>query len=280
MKRRSFLQTVGLLAAGGAATGGRVYPLDADSKPQDQQSREGRPKRNVLITSAHSARAQAIAAELSQGYRVRLTAPSNVLTSNEFIRCSLDCDEATDAVVRGMDAVIHVAEPLPKANEAERIDYRTRCTYNLLQAAVREGARQIVYLSSVAMMTTYDDGFEVDEDWRPFPTAESGALSHFLGEVTCREFAREGKLDVVVLRLGNVVRAETAAGKAFDPLWVDQRDVTQAVSLVLESPAVENDSGLGRWSVFHILSASPRARFSVARAKRALKYGPRFNWNQ
>jgi nucleoside-diphosphate-sugar epimerase len=53
----------------------------------------------------------------------------------------------------------------------------------------------------------YNESFEVDEEWRPLPTIASAGLSDHLGEFTCREFSREGKLNVVVLRLGNIMQA-------------------------------------------------------------------------
>jgi nucleoside-diphosphate-sugar epimerase len=181
-------------------------------------------------------------------------------------------------MVRGLDAIVHVAQPPPTATEAEKIDYRTRCTYNLLKAAARERVRRLIYLSSLRMMTGYDEQFEVAEDWRPLPTPEPDSISHFLGEFVCREFAREGKLDVIILRLGTVVRAEAVSGKRFDPLWVDERDMIQAVSLALNRLCKENASSPGFWSVLHILSQSPHVPFSVIKAKRLLGYKPRFNW--
>jgi hypothetical protein len=89
--------------------------------------------------------------------------------------------------------------------------------------------------------------------------------------------AREGRLSVVVLRLGTVVRAEESAGRPFDPLWVDQRDAVEAVWLALA--ALESGGGrkLGPWSVFHVQCDSPRARFSVDKAKRLLGYKPQYN---
>ena len=97
--------------------------------------------------------------------------------------------------------------------------------------------------------------------------AEPRVLAKHLGEFTSREFARDGKVSVVVLRLGKVVRSEEVRDRPFDPLWVDERDVVHAVSLALASR-------LGRFQVFHIQSDSPKARFAVTRARGALKYRP------
>ena len=98
-----------------------------------------------------------------------------------------------------------------------------------------------------------------------------GVLAKHLGEYTSREFAREGKTQIVVLRLGKVVRAEEVKDQPLDPLWVEERDVVHAVSGALTAR-------LNSWQIFHIQPASPRARFSVRRAKAALGYQPQFRW--
>jgi hypothetical protein len=82
-----------------------------------------------------------------------------------------------------------------------------------------------------------------------------------------------------VLRLGKVVHADEVGGKPFDPLWVDERDVAQATSKAL---ALETETYRGErpWTIYHIQSGSPRARFAIdsAKSERGLNYKPRFNW--
>jgi nucleoside-diphosphate-sugar epimerase len=128
-----------------------------------------------------------------------------------------------------------------------------------------------VLLSTLEVMSGYDPNLTVSETWRPRPSAEPRVLARHLGELTCREFAREGKLNLTVLRLGAVVRVEEVRDKPFDPLWVDERDVVQAVSLALAARPAP-------WQIFHIQPDSPKSRFAVARAKAVLKYEPRYQW--
>lgn len=156
------------------------------------------------------------------------------------------------------------------------MDYRTRGTYNLLRSASEQGVPHIIYLSSLKLLTGYDRGFEVTEDWRPVPSGDAEVLSHYLGEFTCREFAREGRLGVVVLRLGEVVQGNEVAGEAFDPLWLDHRDAVQAVAKALDARLAGAGPAGRSWSVFHIASGSPQARFTCERAKRAFGYAPQF----
>ncbi len=253
--RRKFLQSGGVAAAA----------------PQTFAQQPAGTKKPILITSGASALAQSLAAGLKDTYPIRLTERIPVRTSHEFVQCALDADAATNLAVRGVEAVVHVAEPLPEDTPEAQIDLLTRCTYNLLWAASQELVPRVVVLSSLAVMAGYPAEFTVTETWRPRPSSEPRVLAKHLGEFTSREFAREGKADIIVLRLGKVVRAADVEGQPFDPLWVEERDVVQAVERALTAK-------LARWQVFHIQSDSPRGRFSVARAKSALGYRPQFQW--
>jgi uronate dehydrogenase len=253
MNRRNFLQTTGVAGA--------VPFAQAQA-----------PKPKILITSGASKVGQALAAGLRESYTIRLTERGPVATEHEFVECPLSHDAATNAVVRGMEAVVHVAEPLPSDNAEQQIDLMTRCTYNLLWAASEEKVPRVVLLSTLELMTGYDTNYTVSENWRPVPTDKPAVLSKHLGEYTGREFAREGKNQIVVLRIGKVVRAGEVKDQSPDPLWVEERDVVHAVSRALAA------TRLTSWQVFHIQQAGPAARFSVRRAETALGYKPQFRW--
>jgi hypothetical protein len=276
MKRRDFLQKTGIAVAGGAGALAEADPCDgalADGRLERAEAADQR--KRVLITAAASQLARMIATELNSGYQIRLTGPEEMRSEHEFVKSELGDDETTLLAVRGADVIVHVAAPLDSADESEQIDHRTRCTYNLLVAASRQGVRRLVYLSSLRMITACDPRFEVDEDWRPLPTTSSGGLSHYLGEFTCREFARTGDMDVIVLRLGNAAEGESPAAQPVDPLRLDSRDAVQAVSRAVSVLAGRNAVSNRTWSVYHIQSESPDARFSVRRAKKSLRYQPR-----
>src|SRR2546426_4879086 len=96
LNRRQFLGAAG---ASGAAHAGA-----------NQGSPPSRAKR-LLITSAHSRLAQSLASRLQDKYQVRLTERIPVRTDFEFMQCPLSRDAATNHLVRGMDGIVHVAEP-------------------------------------------------------------------------------------------------------------------------------------------------------------------------
>lgn len=262
MKRRRFIQAAAALLAGAKSALAR-----GDSGPAPK-------RRRVLVTSAEHSLAMTIAKHLTPTHYVRLTAVTDVQTDLPFTKCGLGPNETTDALVRDTDVIVHVAEPPAGADERTQIDHRTRLTYNLLWAASMHSVRKVVLLSSLDLFTAYDEDYEVTEDWAPRPAANAEALSHHLGEFTCREFARESKIDVVVLRLGKVVRSEKVAGQDYDPMWVDELDVATAVDGAVRTDFQDDPSRVHSWRVFHVQSDSKKARFTSGRAKGQLGFAP------
>ena len=138
VNRRRFLRTGGLAGAA---------PLAAAQAPKPKP---------ILITSGGGRLAQALAAGLKETYSIRLTERAPVRTEHEFVECALGHDSATNELVRGVEAIVHVAEPLPEDTPEQQIDLMTRCTYNLLWAAAEEKVPRVVLLSTLELMTGYD----------------------------------------------------------------------------------------------------------------------------
>jgi nucleoside-diphosphate-sugar epimerase len=104
----------------------------------------------------------------------------------------------------GIEAVLHLAnfDP-PHADDNETLDRASRGTYVLLQEAAKAGVQRVVYASTMTLFDGYPREFVVDENWQPLPRAAAESLAPYLGELVCREFAREGRLKIVCLRLGD-----------------------------------------------------------------------------
>ena len=230
---------------------------------------------NILITSAGSELARNIAGVLAEEHTLRLTELYPVdNVEGTFVQSELGHDESTNALVRGIDTIIHIAEiPSDLLAEADQpdnyaIDYQTRCTYNLLMAASEEGVKHVIYASTLRLFEQHGEDWTVTESWRPRPSVDGFVLSKHLGEFTCREFGREGKLNVTCLRLGNLVTADAAATIEPDSMWLEMNDAISAFQGALESASP--------WRIFHIQSEFPGSRFSIGKAKGHLKFDPQF----
>ena len=222
----------------------------------------------ILITSAASGLAQSLARSLSvKHHNVVLTDRKQLSTDQPFVHSELGHDDTTNELVRGVDAIVHSGEADPEASVSDQLDVAMRCTYNLLWAAAEERVSRFVYLSSLSLLEKYDEDMVVTEMWRPQPTTEPSVLCYHLGEFVCKEFGREGKIDVVCLRLGELVwdgedkgRVSSSALYAHDLVHAVEQAVTTEVS---------------SWDIFHVQSAVPNARYLTELAERKLGFEPR-----
>ena len=206
----------------------------------------------VLVTSAASHLPHNLASAVSSKHAVRLTDRQQLQSDLEFVRSDLDHTAATNDLVRGMDAIVHSGEIDPADSVSDQLDYQMRCTYNLLRAATEEGVPRFIYLSSLRLMDGYDPDLAVTERWKTLPTTDPPILCYHLGEIVCREFAREGRINVVVLRLGEAT-AESSPEPSTSALFID--DAVDAIEKALTAK-------LSGWlDIFHIQSAVPNARF-------------------
>ncbi len=197
----------------------------------------------ILITSASHDRSAALADHLAQSHEVRLTERTHVETEHEFALSGLGHDSSINLLTRGIDAIIHSVEPLPKEDVSSQLDAATRCTYNLLMAAAEEGVQQVILLSTLELMAAYPPGYRVTETWRPLPTTQPPTLTKHMAEQVSREFAREGSLAVAVLRLGEASN-ETVAVAVNEAL-------AAPASLAAKNRSRE-EGGAEAWSITHI----------------------------
>ena len=153
---------------------------------------------NVLITSGETALAQALAEALAGTHEVVLTDVVDVETDREFVTCELGHEGETEDLVDGMDTIVHLAT-LPEAlkSDEREMDFQTRCTYNLMYAAREKNVPHVVYVSSLHLFATCDPNYHVTEVWAPRPSTQAEPLARYLGEFTCREFAREHSVRVI-----------------------------------------------------------------------------------
>ena len=224
---------------------------------------------NILITQGKSSLAAALAGHLSASNMVRLTDMVSGDADAGIFQCDLGHDSATDDVVRDIDAIIHIGyNAVGSGDPSELLDYHTRGTYNLLTAAAAAGVSRCIYLSTLRLLEDYEENLTVTEKWRSLPPSEDPLLlACHLGEIVCKEFARDGLIDVVTLRLGfplicgdrqeAVESGESAAFSIDDVFTVVERSLT---------------ADIARWQDVHVQSPLPRQRYLMHAAGELLQY--------
>ncbi len=231
----------------------------------------------VLVTGAASALGQEVAAALSADENAQLRLLDDCAAQRqdvEWVEGQLTDPDAVRKAVRDVDAVVLTGEP-PPAPESEEalLDRATRGTHVLLQAAVEAGVRRFVYGSTLEVFRAYPDTVYITEYYKPLPPTEMAVLARYLGEITCREFAREHPITVTALRLGKLVWEEEVAGRERDLMWVDIRDAARAFCAALARDASASLNWVPRWAVYHIAAPIAHPKFLLDRAK-SMGYQP------
>lgn len=215
---------------------------------------------NVLITSAASPTGALLAAALQGEYTVHCT-DLRSRAGGDIEACELEHDDATDAIVSGIEAIVHVGYAGQDGDETALVDYHTRRTYNLLYAAAHAGVQRVINISTLRLYEPYEENLTVTENWRPMPTAsEPQLLACHLGEIVAKEFARDRLLRVLNLRLGfPFVEGDAAAHAAGQTAAIATADVAHSVARALHCE-------LDYWQCAHVQSPVDGQRFLTQRA--------------
>jgi nucleoside-diphosphate-sugar epimerase len=218
----------------------------------------------VLITGAKSRTAGIIANGLAARHDIVLT---DLNGGGGATACELGHDAATDQLVAGIDAIVHTGYEAQEGDVSQLIDYHTRRTYNLLLAASQAGVRRVVHISTLRLFDGYEENLTVTEKWRSLPPADDPQLlACHLGEIVCKEFARDRLIETVNLRLGFPIVDDgpEAASASGESAAVDAETVAAAVLAALECEAAQ-------WQDVHVQSPVPNQRFLLHAATDLLK---------
>ncbi len=241
----------------------------------------------VLITPAAAPLARDVAAELGGRHQLRLfdTVPLEPTEGVEVVRGELTDAEAVWRAVRGVDAVIHTGEspelPASKRPEDQHalLDWATRGTHVLLNAGVDAGVKRFVYGSTLEIFAAYPEDVYISELYKPLPPPDMPVMARYLGELVCREFARDFPITATALRLGRLVLEEEVAGQPPNYMWLDRRDAARALVLALARDRSADMRFTARWAVFHIGADLPNPRYLIDTAVRSIGYAPQHNFS-
>lgn len=228
---------------------------------------------HVLVTGADTRLGTGIAQELSPYHTLRLwgaaAAPDELGDRSEWMTGDLRDAGIAWRAVRGIEAIVHTGEPpqeLPDGDlqrEQELLDLATRGTHVLFKAGVEAGVKRFVYGSTLEIFDAYPDDVYITELWKPKPVPEMYQMTRYLGELTCREFARDFLVAVTALRLGRMVVEEDVAGQRSDLMWVDYRDAAHAFRLALNRDACSEVEWSRRFALHHVCADRPNGKYLI-----------------
>lgn len=133
---------------------------------------------------------------------------AGVLTKSNFERRITPCIEFNllekIPSLKNYDTIIHCATPndITSRKADGGLPLAVSGTHNLLQQAVLDGVRRIIYFSTLQVYGTELTG-PVNENTK-ISCESIYALNHYLGEEVCKYYACMYPLDIVVVRPSNV----------------------------------------------------------------------------
>lgn len=153
----------------------------------------------------------------------------------EVMTIDLNDRSATEAVMKGVDMVVHLAAVVREGDFDNILTGNITTTYSVFEAARRAAVRRIIFASSHHVMGFYARGETVGPDDPVRPDSFYG-VSKVFGEALGRLYADKYGLEVICLRIGAF--AERPTRPRHLSAWLSPRDCVQLVQRCLDVPAV------------------------------------------
>ncbi len=228
------------------------------------------PKHEVRLTDLPAARRGASVPEVLEGRRPEaLEGPRRAAgAAQPVVANDMNHDEATARLVAGVNAIVHIGYGGQHGDATALLDYYSRRTYNLLLAASEARVERCVFVSTLRLLEDYEENLTVTERWRSRPpSGDPELLACHIGELVCKEFARDRLIKVATLRLGWPVvggsRAKAARSGQTAALATD--DLALALNAALTAD-------IEQWQDIHVQSPVPGQRFLTQAAQKLLRF--------
>ena len=191
----------------------------------------------ILITGAAGKIGSTLREGLSGRYpalRLSDIAPLDpARAGEEIVRADLADLAAVEAAMRDVDCVVHLGA-IPGEDIWDRIlPNNVVGTWNVFEAARRQGVRRVIYASSHHAVGFYRRARFIDQAVAPRPDGVYG-VSKVFGEAVGRLFADKHGLSVACLRIGAF--REKPADRRQLHVWLSPRDAVQLVGRCIDAP--------------------------------------------
>lgn len=216
-----------------------TYDMLANRVKEDKKDSEMSHFNRVLITGAAGALGKALRQSGQKlAKHVRLTdlrASQNLADHEDDMPCALDDFDAVSATVKGCDAIVHLGAKSTEGVWDEILHSNIMGTYNIYEAARRNGVKRIVYASSVHAIGYYERNRTIDAHVPTKPDSLYGVSKTFGENLASLYFDKFG-IESVCLRIGS----STPEPKDRRHLitWVSYGDVGRMVECCLDAPRV------------------------------------------
>ena len=223
----------------------------------------------LLITGAAGIVGSALRPQLRERFDHLLLSDREAvedLAANEsYAACELSDPEGLSALVKQVDAVVHLGALVGAAHTFEEtLEPNVVGTRNILEAARREGVRRVVNASSHHVVGFSPRGQPLDHRAPLRPNGEY-AVTKAYGEAAASYYADNFGLEILSIRIGYVGNEVNSERRL--RTWVSPRDLARLVEIGLTSPGLRHE-------VVYGVSESPEPAFFDNRNAFRLGYQP------
>ena len=222
--------------------------------------------KKILITGAAGDVGSHLRRELAGRYELRLSdirPLEDLAAGEEFIQG--DCASLRDMlqVTKDVAAIVHLGGFSVEGPWAVILRANIVGTYNLFEAARRNGVRRVVFATSNHAVGFYERDDTIDHRVYPKPDSRYG-VSKVFGEALGSLYSDKYGMEVVCMRIGNVKPLPTDKRRL--SIWLSPRDLAQLVSVAIDRSGI-------RFEIVYGVSGNRRSWYDNANAER-LGYQP------
>lgn len=222
--------------------------------------------KTVLITGAAGDVGTHLRRELAGRYRMRLSdikPVAGLSAGEEYARGDVSVMDDMVAVTRGVDAIVHLGGFSVEGPWEAILPANIMGTYNVYEAARRNGVKRIVFATSNHAVGFYRRDETIDHRVYPKPDSRYG-VSKVFGEALGSLYADKYGMEIFNIRIGNV--NPKPVDKRRLSIWISPRDIAQLVAIGIEHPDV-------RFEIVYGVSGNQRSWYDNSNAHR-LGYRP------
>jgi uronate dehydrogenase len=164
--------------------------------------------------------------------------PADLEPGEIFRAADLTDLAAVEDVLRGVDAVVHLGAVSAEGDWESILSANIVGTYNVFEAARRQGVARVVFASSFHTIGFYPRSRRIGTDALVRPDTRYG-MSKACGEAMAALYAFKYGLRVLCIRIGNI--ADKPADLRRLSGWCQPEDLVQLIRIGLEHPDLHHE---------------------------------------
>ncbi len=165
-------------------------------------------------------------------------APTDLEPGEDFRVADLADAAAVERTLQGIDAVVHLGAVSVEGDWESILSANIVGTYNLFEAARRQGVARVVFASSFHTIGFYPRSRRIGTDALVRPDTRYG-MSKACGEAMAALYAFKYGMRVLCIRIGNI--ADKPADLRRLSGWCQPEDLVQLIRIGLEHPDLRHE---------------------------------------